>query len=94
MFNPKRKKEKRETLTGDSMSISISFFESLSLYTNAPLIDQIFKATKADTIKKIPFSKRLSPNVLIWLVTRNGAYSVQSAYQLISEDKKKKRKRE
>ncbi len=54
---------------------------------NFPLIDQLFEAFEAATIKTIPLSSRSSNDVLIWAATKNGKYSVKSAYHLLMEAK-------
>jgi hypothetical protein len=50
---------------------------------NAPLIDTIFDAPEAAIIKNIPLSRRGSLDTIIWTATKNGVYSVQSAYHLL-----------
>uniref|UniRef100_A0A2N9IZ43 RNase H type-1 domain-containing protein n=1 Tax=Fagus sylvatica TaxID=28930 RepID=A0A2N9IZ43_FAGSY len=45
---------------------------------NFPLIDQLFEAFEAATIKTIPLSSRSSNDVLIWAATQNGKYSVKT----------------
>ena len=46
------------------------------------VIDALFLPHEADIIKSIPISSRLPPDKLIWTETRNGLFSVRSAYHL------------
>ena len=46
------------------------------------VIDTLFLPHKADVIKSIPISYRLPPDKLIWSETRNGLFTVRSAYKL------------
>ena len=46
------------------------------------LIDQIFWLEEATLIKKIPLSDRKPPDRLIWAESKDGKYTVRSAYRM------------
>ena len=46
------------------------------------VIDALFLPHESDIIKSIPISSRLPPDKLIWTETRNGLFTVRSAYHL------------
>ena len=47
------------------------------------LIDQIFWHKETTLIKKIPLSDRKPPDRLIWVESKNGKYTVRSAYRMV-----------
>lgn len=47
------------------------------------VIDTLFLPHEADVIKSTPISYRLPPNKLIMSKTRNGLFTVRSAYMLV-----------
>jgi hypothetical protein len=49
---------------------------------NIPLLEQIFPAETVEQICNIPISPRLMKDVLVWAGTKNGMFSVRSAYNL------------
>lgn len=53
------------------------------MFWNTTLIDQVFMPCEVDAIKKIPLSFRSPPNLLIWSGTKQGEFSVKSAYRLL-----------
>lgn len=49
---------------------------------NVPLLHAIFNPEEASVSASIPLSPNLPPDRLIWLGTKNGNFSVKSAYHL------------
>ncbi|KAK9984589.1 hypothetical protein SO802_034114 [Lithocarpus litseifolius] len=47
------------------------------------VIEALFLPHEVDVIKSIPISSRLPPDKLIWTETRNGLFTVRSAYKLV-----------
>ena len=53
------------------------------------VIDHVFNAREAGTIKSIPLSSTNQPDQLIWHFTPSGHYSVKSGYRFLHENSKK-----
>lgn len=53
------------------------------------VIDHVFNAQEAETIKSIPLSSTNQPDQLIWPFTLSGHYSVKSGYRFLHENSKK-----
>jgi ribonuclease HI len=56
-----------------------------------PLLQPLFNPVEAKVIASIPLSSNLPPDRLIWLDTKNGNFSVRSAYHLGLEIKDRER---
>ena len=55
---------------------------------NSPLIFRTFKAREAGQILKIPVSLTGRPDCYFWSHSENGQYTVSSAYEAITREKK------
>ena len=53
---------------------------------NTPLLEQLFFPYDAEAIQSIPLSHNPGPDVIIWPHTRDGVYSVRSAYHLLQQE--------
>jgi hypothetical protein len=62
--------------------------ELLDTYTNwwnMPLIHEIFSIEEADLIGKLAVSPRAGMDRLVWSCTKNGEFTVRSAYHLAKD---------
>ena len=50
------------------------------------LIDGIFSQEEATLIKKIPLSRRVSEDVLIWPYTQDGQHTCKTGYRFLKEE--------
>ena len=50
---------------------------------NLAVVKHLFNHVEADLVKSIPLSQRLQANRVVWGGTRNGKFSVSSAYHSI-----------
>lgn len=72
-----KKNEKKKTKKKKNMTKK---FTPYTLRWNVQLIDQLFPKETAAVIKSIPLGWRTTRNSCLWRWSRNGAFSVRSAY--------------
>ena len=53
---------------------------------NEELIDGIFSPEEAALIKKIPLSRRVAEDVLVWPYTQDGHYTCKTGYRFLKEE--------
>jgi hypothetical protein len=56
-----------------------------SKWWNFPLLEFLFSSDGVEKIKEIPFSSTNQEDMLIWKGTKNGVFSVKSAYHMLKE---------
>jgi hypothetical protein len=56
-----------------------------SKWWNIPLLDSLFTKKEVKKIRKIPLSSTNQKDTLIWKGTKNGVFSVMSAYHMQKE---------
>jgi hypothetical protein len=56
-----------------------------SKWWNFPLLEFLFSSDEVEKIKEIPFSSTNQEDMLIWRGTKNGVFSVKSAYHMLKE---------
>ncbi|XP_042944781.1 uncharacterized protein LOC122278662 [Carya illinoinensis] len=60
---------------------------------NRSLLREVLSVEEANVVSKIPISLSRSPDQLIWRLTKNGLFTVKSAYHLLGEMKNLYKKR-
>ena len=53
---------------------------------NEEVIDGIFSPEEAAIIKKIPLSRRVVEDVLVWPYTQDGQYTCKTGYRFLKEE--------
>ena len=69
----------------DDCSVAVLINESARRWKEE-LIDGIFSQEEATLIKKIPLSRRVSEDVLIWPYTQDGQYTCKTGYRFLKEE--------
>jgi hypothetical protein len=61
-----------------------------SKWWNFPLLESLFSSDEVEKIKEIPLSFTNQEDMLIWRGTKNGVFSVKSAYHMLKEMESRK----
>ena len=69
----------------DDCSVPVLINESARRWKEE-LIDGIFSQEEATLIKKIPLSRRVSEDVLIWPYTQDGQHTCKTGYRFLKEE--------